>query len=402
MAQSVLSLPFFAIALAAVLSVNSSTGLIRQAMFLLINVAFVVYVLPGWIGVLPVAVIMLLGYGLALASRDRDGRVLALGLVCLVLLFAWMRRYDVLELILPTEILPTGLAVVGLSFIFFKVIHVVVDYRAGSIERLDLLTYTNYCLNFTTFLMGPIQRYQDYQAQWSGRGSVVPLDFESHLDAVIRILLGLVKAYVLAPVLQWHAFQPDTDLTQLSVPGWFLNAYAFWFYLYLNFSGYCDVVIGVGSLLGLRPPENFNRPFLARNISDFWQRQHRSLTLWLTDYVFSPLYKHWLAKPALARRRTLLLCVCLMATMMVSGLWHGTSLSFFLFGVIHGLLFVVYTAWETALVRRYGRSGARDFRARWPVQVLGIALTFNATAFAFVFFRVSSERVVEALGSLVS
>jgi alginate O-acetyltransferase complex protein AlgI len=401
MSQSVLSFPFAGIAIAAILLLNACTGGARQLAFLALNLLFLGILLPLPVSVVPVAAIMLVGYAVAMAGRSRGHLAMAAGLVALVALFAWMRGYEVLELVLPAEALVPGLAVVGLSFLFFKVIHVAVDYRAGTIRRLDPITYANYCLNFTTYMMGPIQRYQDYEGQWSRREQAIPLNFEAHVDATNRILLGLVKAYVLAPMIIWSAFQPDTDLTRLSALGWFSNSYAFWFYLYLNFSGYCDVVIGLGSLIGIRPPENFNFPFLARNISDFWRRQHRSLTLWLTDYVFSPLYKRWLTRRAFASRRTLLLCVCLMSTMMVSGLWHGTSLGFFLFGLVHGLWFVIYTLWEAALVRRWGRSGARAFRDRWPVRLLGIALTFNATAFAFVFFRVDSDRIVEALWSVV-
>ena len=86
----------------------------------------------------------------------------------------------------------------------------------------------------------------------------IPLRFEAHLDAILRILLGLVKIYILAEWFQGRALRPNTDLVELSLLGLFVKVYAFYFFLYLNFSGYCDVVIGVGSLMGVKPPENFN------------------------------------------------------------------------------------------------------------------------------------------------
>ena len=149
----------------------------------------------------------------------------------------------------------------------------------------------------------------------------------------------------------------------------------------------------VGSLLGVKPPENFHLPFLAHNISDFWLRQHRSLTLWLTDYIFSPAYKWALSSrwfysyPLLAANGALLI------TMLISGLWHGTTLSFLLFGVTHGVFLVVYRTWDTCLTRRFGAQRVRAWRACWPVRVAGIIITFNATAFAFIFFRLDTAQI---------
>jgi len=211
---------------------------------------------------------------------------------------------------------------------------------------------------------------------------------------VLRILVGLVKAYVLAIWFENRGLRPDTDLTALNWTGWFVSSYCFYFYLYLNFSGYCDVVIGVGSLMGVRPPENFDKPFISRNISEFWQRQHRSLTLWLTDYVFSPAYKRALESDRFRGRSLLAANLALMLTMLVSGLWHGTTLAFLLFGLAHGLYQVVYRSWDSLLIRRFGRKRVRAFRERWDVRIAGIVLTFNATAFAFVFFRVETELLV--------
>lgn len=183
---------------------------------------------------------------------------------------------------------------------FFKIVHVVVDASGGTIGRLDLLTYLNYCLNFATFMMGPIQRYQEYEAQWSGREEVRAPTFEAHLDAVLRILIGLVKAYVVSAYLSFFTLA-GFDPFAMPVSELLLRLVAFYFFLYINFSGYCDIVIGTAMLLGLRPPENFDKPFLARNIADFWLRFHRSLTQWLTSYVFSPLYKWTLTHGPLAR-----------------------------------------------------------------------------------------------------
>jgi D-alanyl-lipoteichoic acid acyltransferase DltB (MBOAT superfamily) len=399
---SLLSPAFLVLAIVAVVLLSALHGRPRELAFLALNLLFVWRLFLGTAGTTSTLLFALLGYGLVLLAMHRGRRGLVVGLGLYVLLFVYMRRYEVLDLLVPHTLLTGILGTVGLSFLFFKIVHVVIDGYSGTLGRLDFLTYLNYCLNFTTFLMGPIQRYQDYREQWSGERLAIPLTLEAHVDAVLRMLLGFVKVYVLAVFFQARALQPDTDLLALTPGAFLVQTYAFWFFLYLNFSGYCDIVIGLGSLFGVRPPENFDRPFLARNISDFWLRQHRSLTLWLTDYVFNPLYKKLLSSPLTARHRMLAAQIAIIVTMSVSGLWHGTTIGFLLFGLVHGLWFVIYRSWDSLLLKRLGRAGVQRFRRNPLTRMGGIVLTFNATAVAFIFFQLSSARIVAVLDRLVA
>ncbi|MDR4496975.1 MAG: hypothetical protein MRK02_03475 [Candidatus Scalindua sp.] len=180
-----------------------------------------------------------------------------------------------------------------------------------------------------------------------------------------------------------------------------ISIYAFYFFLFLNFSGYCDVVIGIGSLFGVRPPENFNKPYLARNASDFWLRQHRSLTLWLTDYVFSPLYKRTLTSQSFFAKPVVAFNASLIVTMIVSGFWHGTTLAFLFFGLSHGIFLVIYHSWNTFLTNAYGKKWVRKWRQNWFVYAGGVFLTFNATALAFVFFNLSWDESFIFFGRLL-
>lgn len=395
MQVSLLSPGFLGLILAAIVLTAVVRGVGRELVFLAINLSFVCLLLLSPAGAVGTLLFAVLGYGVVLAAMRWGRHALTAGVVVVVALFVYMRRYDFLAWFIPDAMLTRILATVGLSFLFFKILHVAIDAYSGTLGRIGFLSYLNYSLNFTTFMMGPIQRYQDYRAQWDGEKLAIPLSFEAHLDAVLRILVGLVKAYVLAAFVMDLALRPDTSLAELSLPGLVVQTYAFWVYLYLNFSGYCDVVIGAGSLFGVRPPENFDKPFLARNISDFWLRQHRSLTLWLTDYVFSPLYKKLLTRHG--RHRLIVANVALAVTMLVSGLWHGTTVSFFLFGVVHGLWFLIYRTWDETLTRRLGRARVKRFRQNLLVHAAGIFLTFNATAFAFIFFQLRPDRVMEAV-----
>lgn len=397
---TLLSPAFLGPALFAVLILPVAHGGVRQTVFITLSLAFLVTVL-GPLSCLVVVLFVALGYALTVAAVRQRYRDLVGAIVVCTSLFLYLQQYEFLGLLLPDEAFPRFLSTIGLSFLFFKIVHVIVDAYSGTLGRVDVLTYLNYCLNFSTYAMGPIQRFQDYRAQWDGEEPSLPFRFEPHLDAVVRILLGLVKVYVIAPWLEPLAFRPDTNLLDLNATGFIVQSYAFWIFLFLNFSGYCDVVIAIGSLFGVRPPENFNRPYLARNIPDFWLRQHRSLTLWLTDYVFTPLYRKTLSTRWLARHKLLAVNLSLMITMLASGLWHGTTFSFLLFGLAHGLWMVVYRTWDAMLHRRLGRQAVQRFRQHWLVHAGGVFLTFNATAFTFVFFRVSPEALLQAFRATV-
>lgn len=393
---------FLLLSIVAILLVGGLRGRFREFAFLALNLTFLTVLLLGPLGTLTTLAFALLGYALIVEARSFSATAVMWGIGGLTILFVYMQRYDFLSWVLPDPALTSVLRTVGLSFLFFKIIHVIVDSRNPGFGSLDLLTYLNYTLNFTAFAMGPIQRIQDYREQWSGERLPAPLTFEAHFDAVLRVIVGIFKAYVLGTWFAERALGPESDLLGISLQGALVQIYCFWFYLYLNFAGYCDVVIGVGTLMGVRPPENFDKPFLANNISDFWQRQHRSLTLWLTDYVFTPTYKSMLQSSKWNRYPLLTVNLALMATMLVSGLWHGTTVSFLLFGVVHGLWFVIYRSWDTVVTKRLGKRRVRELRTLWPVRAGGILLTFHATAIAFVFFRLDPGQVNELLSNLLT
>jgi D-alanyl-lipoteichoic acid acyltransferase DltB (MBOAT superfamily) len=389
------------LALAAMTAILMATlaGPTRKLVFLAANVVFLWGLLLGPVGTLSTVLFAALGYALTLAILRSPDWGFALGLPAYVALFVYMRNYDFLHWFMPGSLLTSTLATVGLSFMFFKVVHVMIEARSGTLGPLGLLTYLDYTLNFTTFMMGPIQRYQDFSAQLEGRETPVPLTFEGHLDALLRVAVGFGKVYLVAP---WFAYYlpENADVLAMSWRGLLVNVYGFYFFLYLNFAGYCDVMIGLAALLGLRPPENFDKPFLARNISDFWLRFHRSLTAWLTTYVFSPAYKWALGTRWLGTRPLLATNLALLLTMLVSGLWHGTTVSFLLFGLAQGLYFAVFRTWDTLLLRLLGRQRLREWRAWWPVHVAGIFITFHAVAFSLIFFRLRPEAALALLARL--
>ncbi|WP_170349872.1 MBOAT family O-acyltransferase [Ruegeria atlantica] len=395
-----LSWEFLLFSAFAIILVASSTGPVRTVGFLGANIAFI-FALLGPIGLASTLFFSGLGWGLTRVHLTASRWAAILSATLLVLVFIYMLDYEFLGLFLPEAARLSFLQTVGLSFLLFRILHVMIDARSGVIDRIDPAVYPNYLLAFTTFMMGPIQRYQDFRDQWADRTQAIEMTYEAHLDAGLRILWGLVKVYVIGTFIFRFALQPNTDVLALSLGEFWLQLVAFYFFLYMNFSGYCDVVIGIGSLMGIRPPENFNNPYFAQNIADFWLRQHRTLTLWLTDYVFNPVYKKALSSSSFASLPLAAGIIAAMLTMLVSGLWHGTTIGFLIFGLVHGTWLAIYRIWDHVLVARLGKKRLRKIRASWPGRVVGMAITLHAAAFAFLFFQLDTPSVIAFLKGLL-
>jgi D-alanyl-lipoteichoic acid acyltransferase DltB (MBOAT superfamily) len=392
---------FLVLAGCAVLVLPMTRGWLRTAIFLALNLTFV---WSYWgVHAMPVGLAFCLaGYAAARLVHGRGTGVLVASLVVLTTAFAYLRGYTLGGAAAPSGSTSAGIiAIAGLSFLFFKMIHVVVDAASGSIGELPLGRYLNYCLNFTTVLMGPIQRYQDFSAQWDGDPAETPA-FETYVNAANRALRGFVKAFVLAPVVAPHVLRPGLPIERMGGIELLVAIYAFYVFLYLDFSGYCDIVIGVGGLMGIRPPENFRFPFLARDVSAYWLRVHRSLTTWLTDYIFTPFYRFALSSKGFGQYGFLALASSLVLTMFVAGVWHGTTLHFAVFGLVHGVALVVVRGYEQFMISRLGRAGFRKFAERPLVTAAAVFLTYNFTSLAYMFFVLDvheSVRVVERLAA---
>jgi D-alanyl-lipoteichoic acid acyltransferase DltB (MBOAT superfamily) len=266
----------------------------------------------------------------------------------------------------------------GLSYYSFKLIGYVVDVSWERIEPVrDASTLVLYASFFPQIVSGPIQRAGDFLAQAEDLGRSDPADVVVGLR---RILFGLAKKLViadrLAPLVSAvHAAPGRFSSLELA-----LAAYAFAFQLYADFSGITDIAIGVGLLFGVRGPENFDLPFFASSLPEYWRRWNMSLTSWLADYVFTPL------RMALRDRGTVGLCLAIAVNMVAVGVWHGPTLTYLAFGLLHATFMVaaVLTA-----KRRNAWFRARPGLARWR-RVTAPLITFHLVVFAMIFFRAES------------
>jgi alginate O-acetyltransferase complex protein AlgI len=270
---------------------------------------------------------------------------------------------------------------VGISFYTFQSMSYTVDiYRRQLQPRQKLRDYALFVTFFPQLVAGPIVRASEFFKELDNKLHVSRRSMQAGLSLVI---IGLVKKVVLADNLAPIVEQAFSDPS--AATGWSLliAVYAFAFQIYFDFSGYTDIAIGVARTLGFRFPKNFNHPYSALSIQDFWRRWHMTLSRWLRDYLYISLGGN-----RKGPNRTM---ANLMITMLLGGLWHGASWNFIIWGGLHGLYLVV----ERLL--------GNLFRFRLPM-ALHWMITFHLVCFAWIFFRAddfaSSKIIVSKIVSL--
>ncbi len=262
---------------------------------------------------------------------------------------------------------PEILLPVGISFYCFQVISYMVDVRRGDVaaERSPLNVLVYLCF-FPHLAAGPIVRAAHFLPQVAALPDRwrVPLAMGGLL-----ILGGLFKKMVLANEIATGIVDPVfRDPASYGALDIALAAYGYTIQIWCDFSGYSDIAIGVAALLGYHFPKNFDQPFRALSLSEFWRRWHISLSTWLRDYLYKPLGGSHGTEGRTARN--------LMLTMVLGGIWHGAAWTFVAWGALHGAALVI----ERAL-------GLRAVPSGWGGRILRWAITFHIVVAAFVLFR---------------
>ena len=269
----------------------------------------------------------------------------------------------------------------GFSYIAFRIIHTIRDRQTGKLPKVDLADYINYVIFFPTLTAGPIDRLDNFARSLN---SPIKDRFEVMGVGGKRIIVGLFKKFVIADSLAIIALN-STNATQIRWNGWmWISLYAFAFQIFFDFSGYTDIAIGIGRLMGFKLPENFSSPYLKPNLTQFWNNWHMTLTQWFRAYFFNPLTRKlrsgkrvW-AIPAI-------IFVTQISTMILIGLWHGVTLNFILWGGWHGLGLFIHNRWSSIFNSRVQKWANTSIK-KLVVNGSGILLTFNFVAMGWVFF----------------
>lgn len=264
----------------------------------------------------------------------------------------------------------------GISFFVFEFIHYVADVYRGSEPIKSFVSFALFASFFPTQIAGPIKRFQDFIPQFLSPAKFCMEHFD---DGVALILMGLFKKVLIADNLAFFVtggFSHPELFSGLDL--WFYT-YAFAFQIYFDFSGYTDIARGSAMLFGYKVPINFNLPYLAGSIAEFWHRWHISLSTWLRDYLFIPLGG--------SRCTPLMVARNLIITMTLGGLWHGASMHFLGWGLYHGVLLVAHRQFASARKKVL----ALDAMMSTPLgKSLAVLLTFHAVCVGWVLFRAQS------------
>jgi D-alanyl-lipoteichoic acid acyltransferase DltB (MBOAT superfamily) len=316
-----------------------------------------------------------------LASRLKKPHLL---IGVLVLGFLYLNRYDWIFSALGIPYLFT-FKLLGLSYILFRQIDFILNRASLKKENINLVHYLNYLLSFFTFLAGPIMRYDDFVEDLDHPVDLKEIDVLKELH---RAFNGYIKIFIISALLSSASTAVYRQLlNQFDILSFIGLSITNALFLYFNFSGYCDVMISMGKLSGFKISENFNKPYLAQDLSDFWSRWHMTLTQWLTNYVFNPMFQ------GLARTEKLSLesvqIIAFFVTFLIAGLWHGTTLNFLIYGLLQGFgvsLSKVITDYR--IKRLGGRKAFRVHRQKPLVKAIEITLTLTYVALSFLFFSV--------------
>jgi D-alanyl-lipoteichoic acid acyltransferase DltB (MBOAT superfamily) len=320
-------------------------------------------------------------------GKDRK-RLLAVSIIANVGVLAVFKYYNFLNDNL--NFLFTGFALenpvpylniilpIGLSFHTFQAMSYTIEvYRGTQPAERHLGYYSLYVMYFPQLVAGPIERPQNVLPQFHQPHD---LDYCRTLDGLKRMTWGMFKKVVVADnlaVMVNNVYNHPTDYQGVSL---LIATVFFAFQIYCDFSGYSDIAIGASHIMGIRLMENFNRPYYAKSIGEFWRRWHISLSTWFRDYLYIPLGGNRVSVP---RQYFNLFFI-----FMVSGIWHGANWTFVIWGALHGFYQIFGRLTKTYRDAFNARTGLT--RLPGLLKLLRVGSTFLLVAFAWIFFRANS------------
>jgi alginate O-acetyltransferase complex protein AlgI len=384
----------------------------------------------GWLGFISVVfyavwryefVILLLGSVLVnfafsrliYAAREdarRQKLLLIAGISCnLLLLFYYkylfpslsgLHRLGILHHQFAGTLLP-----LGISFFTFTQIAYLVDLKEGSAEPQGFLEYLLFVTFFPHLIAGPILHHSEIMPQFKRRR--FELNAEDLSVGFSYFTMGLFKKVILADSIATAADRAFAHASTLTlVPAW-LGALNYTLQLYFDFSGYSDMAIGLARMFSIRFPLNFDSPYKAASIIDFWSRWHMTLTRYITLYLYNPL-SLWVNRRRLATGKTVsrrgaataegftqMIALPTLVSMILVGVWHGAGLQFLFFGLLHGIYITVNHAWR--IFRKRRTEQPRSYFAQKLRTVPAVALTMFCVVIAQVLFRADSTQSAFAM-----
>lgn len=378
----------FSLVAAAVFNLSRAVAW-RQFILLLTSVGFLIWISPSIGTLIPLFAFLTIGFAGVHAMRNpRMRRALPVFVGIVIAAFVWLKKYSFVPSAL---LLKQTYVTIGLSYIFFRVLHLIIDAAQDTLpEKPGAVSFLNYMLNFTTLVSGPIQRYQDF-SKMQLAAVPLPLDIMTAGRAIERIIVGFFKVNVLSMLFsteQKHtlAFLSPADPFSLRLLHGVAAFASYPLFLYCNFSGYIDIVIGIAVFLRLRLPENFDRPFSSDNFINFWSRWHITLSQWLKTYVYNPIAIAGMRRFQGRSTEPFVGVFAFFVTFFLIGLWHGPTSEFLFFGVLQGAGVSGTKLFQIFMAKRLGRKRYKALAANPIYNAFARGLTFTWFAFTLVWF----------------
>ena len=351
----------------------------RNLLLIIFSLLFYAYGEPVYVVLMIVSTVMNYVFGRLLGGERQGHRrlVLVLAVVCNLGMLGFFKYTDMListgNALLHLDLELTHLALpVGISFFTFQAMSYVIDVYRGDVESqksyLDVLLYISF---FPQLIAGPIVKYHDIQAQIRDRHA----DVREIASGFRRFTVGLGKKVLISNTMALAAdgiFSAGSG--SLNAPGAWLGAFAYMMQIYYDFSGYSDMAIGLGHMFGFTFLENFEYPYISKNIREFWRRWHISLSTWFKEYLYIPLGGN--------RKGKVRTCVNKIIVFLCTGLWHGANWTFVVWGAFHGLFLLLE---EVLPVRKLPK-------------ILGHVYALIVVCVGFVIFR--ADTIHEGIGMI--
>ncbi len=273
----------------------------------------------------------------------------------------------------------------GISYVFFRLVHVLRDRQSGLLPALPLHHFVEYVLFFPTYTAGPIDRAERF---WKDINTDFQLSWQVLYAGGQRIVLGLFKKFVLADSLAILALDA-TKATQVDSALWtWLMLYAYAYRIYFDFAGLSDIAIGLGRLMGLTIPKNFDSPYRKSDLTAFWNSWHITLAAWFRAYYFNAVSRG-LHASRLKLTPPIIIAFSQITTMVLIGMWHLNTLNFILWGLGHGIGLFIHNRWANVMKPRIRKLDTRP-RLKAVVAVTGTLLTFHFVVLNWVWFALPS------------
>lgn len=266
---------------------------------------------------------------------------------------------------------------IGLSYLNFKAIQMIIEIYDGTIEKVNFFTYVYFLFFFPTLSSGPIDRFRRFEENINTAPSGEEYRSEYLYEGFRKIFTGIGYKFVLAYLIQtfWMS-KIGSDITFLNTLNYM---YAYSLYLFFDFAGYSSFAVGTSYILGVKTPDNFNKPFLSKDMKEFWTRWHISLSRWFGDYIYSRILLSSMRKKRFKSRFTAS-HVAQMITMLTMGIWHGLDWFYIIYGLYQGLVLVI-----TDIVQRKWKFYKKHKKEKW-FQWVQIAVNFNVACFGLLLF----------------